>query len=73
MKKLKESLDKLPLNGSKTALGTTASAYGLSAPLFGLPLPVDPQTYLITTVATALLGVLHKYLKRKYPDVKWPE
>jgi hypothetical protein len=65
----KDLLDLLPFDGDKTKIGTI----GIGTSLLGLPIPVDPRIWIVTSVASFGLGLLHKWLKKKYPDVKWPE
>lgn len=67
-KTLKGALDLLPFDGDKTKLGLA----GIGTAVLGIPIPADPRIWLITSGASLILGVLHKWLKRKYPTVKWP-
>lgn len=72
-KALKGILDTLPFDDNKTKLGTWGAVYGTLGSIAGFPLPTDPTTFIVTSLLTLAIGGLHKWLKKKYPQVEWPK
>ena len=72
-KTVKKALDSLPFDGSKTKIGAWGAATGGLGSFLPLPIPADPTTMIVTSLITFAVGRLHKWLKKKYPQVEWPQ
>lgn len=72
----KKALDLLPLDGHKTELSMWGVIYGIisGTGVAGLPIPigVTPLQWIVASAGGVAIGLAHKWLKKKYPDLKLP-